>query len=205
MSIDDEAGELVASAITRLEEEDFVRAYQEVPGLRRLLWQPVMALGVVTLGGGVAYAALFEPSGMLGIVVCVWLAILAWIAFTRRRIPQKQWRATPEHARQVRIEVRQHRFRTRTERNAVDIVYEDFYGSLETEHAFYLEQQGNYFVIIPKSAFASPEAIRAASEHFKRSIVRRKQKYALDNPLKTLILWALLIALMSGLYALLKR
>ncbi|MBN8611720.1 MAG: YcxB family protein [Deltaproteobacteria bacterium] len=205
MSIDDDAGELIAAAVTRLEEEDFVRAYREVPGLRRYLWQPLAALALVGVAGGAAYAALGPPSDAVPVIGIAGLAFLAWIAYGRRQIPRTQWRSLPEHAKQLRFEIRRHRFRTRTERSAYELVYEDFYSWHETEHALYLEQHPNNFVIVPKSAFASAEEIRVASEHLARSIVTRPQKNAATNPVKTLMLWALLIALLSGLYALVRE
>lgn len=208
MSIDDEAGELIAAAVTRLEEEDFVRAYREVPGLRRYLWQPLAALAFVGVAGGAAYAALGPPSDAVPVAGIAGLAFLAWIAYGRRQIPRTQWRSLPEHAKQLRFEIRRHRFRTRTERSAYELVYEDFYSWHETEHALYLEQHPNNFVIVPKSAFASAEEIRAASEHLARVIQPRAGHQAtvlgLTAPMRTLLLWALLIALLSGLYALVR-
>lgn len=208
VSIDDDAGELIAAGVTRLEEEDFVRAYREVPGLRRLRWSSVIALASLAVAGLSAYAALVDVNALLAMWSVFAVLFLAWFVRTRVRAPRTQWRALPEHERQLRFEVRTHRLRTRTERVAVDVMYEDLLGLLETEHAFYLERFPNQFTIIPKSAFATPEEIRAVSEHLARRVTTRPRndtRFGIPRHTATLLLWALLVAMMSAVYALVRE
>src|SRR5688572_15196669 len=120
MSADDDAGELIATATTHLYEEDLVRAYRNVPLLRQILWGPVVGVGAVSLVGTVVFAMEVTRPGLVVVFAALCCAFVTVLALVRWRLPRAQWRATPEHARELRFEVRSRRFRTRTDRSTVD-------------------------------------------------------------------------------------
>lgn len=206
MSVDDDAGELVAVAVTRLEEDDFVRAYREVPSLRGLIRAPLVVLPglAIVLGAILSLMPSTSPSTVVPVTALVFLVAtgLAW--WRSSRLPQRQWRALQEWQRQNRYEVRRRRFRSRTEKTAHDLAYEEMFSWLETPSAFYLEQAPTHFIVLPKDAFESSAAIDAAREVFTAAIKGRAHPPKRPRHLYTFVLWVLLIAMFVAVYHLVR-
>jgi hypothetical protein len=200
MSIDDDAGELVAAAVTRLEEEDFVRAYREVPVLRGLTQAPLVVFPGLAIVVSALISVISElPLGTnFAVMALVFLPVTAIMWWQQVRLPRRQWRVLAEWQRQNRYEVRRNRFRTRTERDAHDLAYPEIFGWLETPSAFYLEQGPANFIVIPKRAFQSSEEIDAAREVFAAQITGRIRPNSRSR--RTFVLWALLVALFAAVY-----
>ncbi len=206
MSVDDDAGELVAVAVTRIEEDDFVRAYREVPALRGLIRAPLVVLPglAVVVGACVSLMPSASPGTYLPVTAVLFLVAtgLAW--WRSARMPTRQWRALPEWQRQNPYEVRRRRFRSRTEKTAHDLAYEEMFSWLETASAFYLEQAPAHFIVLPKHAFESSAAIDAAREVFTAAIKGRAHPPKRPRYLYTFVLWVLLVAMFVTVYHLVR-
>ncbi|HEY8430055.1 MAG TPA: YcxB family protein [Sandaracinaceae bacterium] len=203
MAVDDDAGELVAVAVTRVEEEDFVRAFQEVPALRAERRRTLVVLvGMVV---AVALLMVVSPGGpnpafpLLALLVAV---LAGWIWWRVSTLPRRAWRALAEWQRQARYEVRARRFRTRTEKDAYDVDYQEFFGWHESPHAFYLERAPSQFVVLPKRAFEADDAVEAARRLFAAKIVGRPKPAARAHGGRTLALWVLLVLAVVAIYQL---
>jgi hypothetical protein len=203
MSNDDDAGELVVVGVARLEEDDFVRAYREVPALRRTLRLPLVgavALAIVMA----AYAFTLAPASRgsflaFSALLALFASVGVWWRFAR--LPRSQWRALAEWQRQTRYEVRRHRIRSRTEKSANDIAYEELFGWIETPHAFYLEQAPARFIVLPKRAFESSAELEAARGVFAAAI-RARPHPAGRRALYTFLLWLLLVSVFVAFFQL---
>lgn len=151
----------------RLEERDLVTAHREVAALRRAM-AVMSTIGLALIVGGGTYFVMFRHNPLVAAFQALVLSglggFLLWRARTRG---SQQWKALPAWRTQVRYVLSRKGLRIDTDKEVVELTWDRVAGWSETESAFYVEQAGQVFQIVPKRAFSGAEAVDAA-----RSLLR---------------------------------
>jgi len=190
-------------AQVRFDERDFVTTHREIAFFRRtMIASSVVGVAVVLGGGGCLLASLSQLRiAGFGALVMIGAGIfLVWKARTRG---SREWRSVRDWQARVRYRFSSTGLRSENEKEGSDQSWDLFAGWSEGESAFYLEQAGQRFIIVPKRAFDGEEAIEAVRSLLRENVRPRPGfRLPLPIPMLTLGLWVVLIVMFVVIYQL---
>ncbi|MBX3270638.1 MAG: YcxB family protein [Sandaracinaceae bacterium] len=204
---DTDAGRVIVAGVTRLEASDFVAAHRDVPALRAARRKAAILPGLFVAG-----ALLFLVTGLAQgsvslLITAAFVGTLAAVSGRRTaQQPVLAWRAIEEWQRQLRVEITERRLRLRTERTQSEADWGLFAGWLEGPEAFYLEQAGAQFQIVPKRAFENEAELALVRETLARHVRDRPELRGSRGaarswrPLRVLLLWVVLVLAFAVVY-----
>lgn len=184
----EEAQPDVIEAEVRLEERDLVSAHREVADLRRVirLLSLVQVLLMIVASG----CCLLSSARESPMVALSGLALIAGGAFSLWRVRtrgSREWRSMEEWQRHLQFQLSSDGVRLGNEKERLDQAWDRFAGWSESDSAFYLEQAGSRFLILPKRAFDGDAAVEAVRSLL-REHVRSRPDLRKRGPLLVLVL-----------------
>lgn len=196
----------VIQAEVRFDERDFVTAHREVAPLRRaMVISSSVTLLIILASGACLLKALselplvgFAPLFMI-VVGSLWL----WKVRTRG---SREFRSMSEWQTRVRYRFSSTGLRIETEKESSEQSWDRFASWSEGESAFYVEQVGQRFQIIPKRAFDDQDAADAVRSLLRENVRSRPElrgpRVQRNRLLISIGLWLVLVTMFVVIYQL---
>ncbi len=202
----EEAQPDVIEAEVRIDERDFVTAHREVAFLRRaMVTSSAVALLLILAGGACLYGAFSElpVAGFAPLFVIGAGGLLLWRARTRG---SREFRSMKEWQTRIRYRFSRTGIRFENEKEGSDRAWDLLAGWSEGKSAFYVEQAGQCFQIIPKRAFGDRNAVDAVRSLLRENVRSRPElrgpRLQRSRLLLSIGLWLVLVTVFFVIYKL---